>query len=314
MSDVLTLVSQLTGMLLIATLLSSILSSALYGPVRRRLTAFDPHTRAATTLSYALITPAVGLIVVLLTSAPGTAHWLVFEHCHGSQCGTHAPLLAQGSVGNLTLVAGASLLLFGFATGVVKDLVAGRRQLLTLFNLGNKQQHYVVIDSDRPLALCCGLLKPQIVLSRALLQRFHSDQIRVILAHEQAHVARLDNLRNLAARWSTALWPSKLRKQLCDDLAAANEICYDAIAMRSAPESFERVVELMAAQSSLVTARPHVTFGTQQAAVRVQAASAEGTKHPLLAHILIAAVWTLQTVLVSASAHPVVEAITSAGT
>lgn len=309
-SDAVTLISQLTGVLLVATLLSSILSSVLYRPVRRLVSEFDPGTRATATLSFALITPGVALLAVLLNS--GSTQWLVFEHCHGNECGTHAPLLTVGSLGNMSLVAGASLLLLGFATGIFKALFVGRRRLLTLFNLGNQQQDYVVIDSDHLLAWCCGLLRPKIVLSRALLQQFTADQISVVLAHEQAHVARLDNLRNLVARWSACLWLPAVRKQLCADLTADNEACCDAIALRTSPTSFQQVVAHMATQPQAAAAARYANFGTTNADARITAASSAGTRHPLLAHAMLTSVWILQAAFVSAAAHPVVEMIAAA--
>ncbi len=313
MSEVVMLVSQLTGVLLVATLLSSILSSVLYPSVRQLISTFDPQTRAAATLGYALVTPGVALIAMLLNSGLNATQWLVLEHCHGEQCGTHAPLLAVGSPGNISLVAGALLLLAGFAAGISKVLIAGRRQLMTLFNLGKQQQDYVVIDSDHLLAWCCGLFRPKILLSRALLQQFNADQINVVLAHERAHVARMDNLRNVAARWSTCLWLPKLRKRLCADLTADNEACCDAVAFRAAPTSFQHVVERMATQPKAAVAGQHACFGTNQAAARIKAANATGASHPLLAHTFVISVWMLQAVLISTAAHSVVEVIASAG-
>ncbi len=312
MSEVVMLVSQLTGVLLVATLLSSILSSVLYPSVRRLISTFDPRTRAAATLGYALVTPGVALIAMLLNSGLNATQWLVLEHCHGEQCGTHAPLLAVGSPGNISLVAGALLLLAGFALGVSKVLIAGRRQLMTLFNLGKQQQDYVVIDSDHLLAWCCGLFRPKILLSRALLQQFDADQINVVLAHERAHVARMDNLRNVTARWSTCLWLPALRKRLCADLNTDNEACCDAIALRAAPGSFQQVVERMATQPQATVAARHVSFGTRQAAARINAANDRGMAHPFFAHLLVTSVWILQAALVSTAAHSVVELIAAA--
>ena len=312
MSELATLASQVASVLLVAALLSSILSSVLYRPVRRFVSAFDARTRAAATLSYALVTPGVALIAVLLNSGPDATQWSVFDHCHNSQCGSHAPLLAIDSLGNVSLVAGASLLFVALAASIFKALIVGRRRLVTLFNLGNQQQDYVVIDSDHLLAWCCGLLRPKIVLSRAVVQQFNSEQLSVVLAHERAHAARLDNLRNAAARWFTCLWPQKLRQQLCADLAADNEACCDAIALRSAPASFQQVVERMATGPQPAAVGRRANFGARQADARIAAASSAGTKHPLLAYMLVTSAWMVQTVLVSTAAHPMVEVIAAA--
>ncbi len=313
MNELVVLLYQLSGVLLVATLLSSIFCSMCYAPFRRFIAQFNPHTRAAARLGYALIAPAVGLIASLTNSLPGAAQWFVFEHCHGSQCASHAPLLGVGSVGHISLVAGTALLLFGLAVGVCKVLLTSRGQLLTLFNLGNQQKDYVVIQSDQPLAWCCGLLRPQIILSSALLEQFNNNQVNVILAHERAHAARLDNLRNVAARWSTGLWLPHLRKQITSDLSADNEACCDAIAARGAPALFQQVVEMMAQQPQPSAAGRQLSFGSDQAEARVAATQANGNTPSLVAHLLVAHVWAFQAVLVSSAAHAVVEALTAVG-
>ena len=312
MSEAATLLSQLAGVTLVAVLLSSMLSSALYRPVRRLVSAFGPRTRAAATLSYALITPGVALIAIGLNSGSGAAHWPLIEHCHGDQCGNHAPLLAVGSPGHIGLVAGASLLVLGLAMALFKLLVAGRRQLLTLFNLGHRQDGYIVIDTDSVVAWCCGLLRPEIVLSRGLLQRLDTNQVEVVLAHERAHAARLDNLRHAAVRWSTSLWPAKQRTAVRNDIVADNEACCDAIALRTAPGRFEEVVEIMATQSQCTPAAHQAHFSASQADARTEAAGPKGSRHPAQAYLMLAAVWMVQVVLTGAVAHPIIEAIAAA--
>lgn len=306
MGEAMTLISQLTGVLLVAALLSSLISSVLYRPVRSTLAAFSPHTRAAATLSYALITPAVVLVAMLSNS--GTTPWLMLEHCHGNECGTHAPLLTLGSIGNVGLTTGALLLMLGLGIAVLKALVLGRRQLLTLFNLGRRQQDYVVVDSDHMLAWCCGLLRPKVVLSRALLQKLTREEVNVVLAHERTHVSRLDNLRNAAGRWCTSLWPREVRKLFRAELSAHNEACCDAIAMANAPDLFQDVVTRLAIPRPCTAGRHQSSFGTEHALPRVEAARTTD-KHALPAYLLVTSVWVLQAILVSVAAHYLVEAV-----
>ena len=312
-TEALALAPVLAGVLAVAALLSSLLSSLLYRPFRRVLNTFGPRTRAAATLGFALVAPTVVLLALLVHTGPGTAQWLPFDHCHENQCGAHTPLLADDSLGSIGLVAGALLMMLCLAAGVYKALVAGRRQLRTLFNLGDQSQDYLIIDSDHLLAWCCGLLNPKVVLSRGLLRTLDADQIRVVLAHERAHVRRRDNLRNVLARWSTCLWLPAPRRQLCADLAADAEVCCDAIAWRSAPASFRRAVENMAAQPHAGFAGRHVHFGTTQTEQRIALASFQGTQPPVLAYLLVVTVWTLQTLLVGSVVHPVVEIIAATG-
>ena len=313
MSDLITNAAQIAGIVLVALLLSSALTSALYRPVRRFVCGYAPATRSAATLSYALITPGIALIAVLANLSPVGMPLIFFEHCHQNQCGTHAPLLAAGSFGTVSLMAGAAVLGVALAVSALKLFIVGRRQLLTLLKLADHQRSYAVIDSDHVLAWCCGILRPRIVMSRGLLQTLSPPQISIVLAHEQAHAMRLDNLRNIIARWSTSAWPPSLRRQLCEDLHSDNEACCDAVALRAGPAVFREVVDLVSTPTSQSITHQHVGFGTTQADVRIKAATSSQSRYPGLAYLLVSFVWTLQAVLVSAATHPLLEAIATTG-
>ena len=62
---------------------------------------------------------------------------------------------------------------------VLVDLVATRNPLLP----GTR-----VVDHDLPLAYCLPGLRPRVVLSRGVLDLLREDEVRAVLAHEDAHV------------------------------------------------------------------------------------------------------------------------------
>ena len=68
---------------------------------------------------------------------------------------------------------------------VLVDLVATRNPLLP----GTR-----VVDHDVPLAYCLPGLRPRVVLSRGVLDLLREDEVRAVLAHEQAHVEQRHDL------------------------------------------------------------------------------------------------------------------------
>jgi beta-lactamase regulating signal transducer with metallopeptidase domain len=93
----------------------------------------------------------------------------------------------------------------------------------------------VVVNDQAPLVVTLGILRPLTVISSGTIRLLTPAQLRAVLRHEAAHVARRDNLWEvLAAAAATCLAPAPsahlfLRywhedvEQVCDDLAAAGE-------------------------------------------------------------------------------------------
>ena len=70
-------------------------------------------------------------------------------------------------------------------TRVLVDLVATRNPLLARTS---------VVDHDVPLAYCLPGLRPRVVLTRGVLDLLREDEVRAVLAHEQAHVEQRHDL------------------------------------------------------------------------------------------------------------------------
>jgi len=68
---------------------------------------------------------------------------------------------------------------------VLVDLVATRNPLLPRTR---------VVDHDLPLAYCLPGLRPRVVLSRGVLDLLREDEVRAVLAHEDAHVVHRHDL------------------------------------------------------------------------------------------------------------------------
>ena len=68
---------------------------------------------------------------------------------------------------------------------VLVDLVATRNPLLARTR---------VVDHDVPLAYCLPGLRPRVVVSRGVLDLLRDDEVRAVLAHEDAHVEQRHDL------------------------------------------------------------------------------------------------------------------------
>ena len=56
----------------------------------------------------------------------------------------------------------------------------------------------LAVDADFPIVAVVGLFRPRLIIARSVLASCTSEELRAVLAHEQGHLARRDNLRRLA--------------------------------------------------------------------------------------------------------------------
>ena len=91
-----------------------------------------------------------------------------------------------------------------------------------------------VIDDDRPLAFCSGLLRPTVYLSRGTVAALNQPELRAVLAHEEHHARRRDPLRLLIARsLADGLFFLPALRQIARRYAALAEIAADEAAVRN---------------------------------------------------------------------------------
>lgn len=309
---------QLASVWLVATVVTSTLSAVFYPLFRRAISGNHPATRSLVTLGYALIAPAAGVVTALVTLFPGMAELVTVEHCHAGACGTHAPLVADGSLGGFGLLVAASLIAVLAGSAALRAAVYGGRRLRSLFALSrhSRDREHLVLDSHYLFAWCCGFFRQRIVLSRALLDRLSAAELNVVLAHERTHLSRFDNLRNLAARCATTIWPPGPRARLRADLETDSELVCDIAALKacSSQRLFQRVVELMSPGTRHAPLGTAATFGCNDAAARIGSLSQVGSRQSALPALsLLAALWILKLAAAAFVSHPVVEVIATLG-
>lgn len=83
----------------------------------------------------------------------------------------------------------------------IRELIASRRFAHGIARRRPRLQGDVlVVDSDRPLAFCAGLLRPRVCISSGALRVLDDDALAAVLAHERHHARRHDPLRQAATR------------------------------------------------------------------------------------------------------------------
>lgn len=259
---------------LLSTLIISVLWGAaaayLYPKLRSGILALHPARRARILWGWSVAPLAMGLCLTFLLLIP----YSPLSFSHGNHCSDHqnnGPHLSQI---HLPLPEGASLpemivfpflgwcallLLFQFYT--VCRGIQFRRSLRALCHGDILGAH--LLKSNRPLAFSTGFLKPQVYISTSLVQGLSADQLRIVLAHEQAHVRHRDGLRLFLANAGAQLHFPRTRRLLLADLALAVEQACDEFATLASGDRL-RVAEAILAVERLM--QPH------QAATRPVAA------------------------------------------
>jgi len=249
------------GWWLIATMAGSLLTGLAYPLVRGWIGHLGPSLRSVVRLMYAATAPLAALLSVAIVSHPTIADLLVAAHCHGSQCTAHAPVYAANSSLLFAVSLIGSLIVLLLLATLLWTLRIGQRQLRVLSALAHRSvQGFHTLDSAEELVFCTGLLRPQILLSQGLVDRLQPDELAVVLAHEQAHAERLDNLRAFLLYWLTVFWPGSLRRRAQRDGRADAEQACDLAAAR-AFSGADQVVSVIRKLSQKSTAIPGGMFG-----------------------------------------------------
>jgi len=204
---------------------------------RRHLVRLEAEQRGALLLSLALLPVICAAGSAVLAFAPAVGGLVVDAHCHADVgCSTHVPTLRADASLAVVLVLLVTAVFAAIGRSASNGLrrsfsVARALALLETRDASPERRPDAVpveiADSSERFAYCAGLLRPRVIVSRALLEALPALERDVVLEHERAHAARRDNLRGLLA--GIALWPVPrvLKHRLLRDLAAAAELACD---------------------------------------------------------------------------------------
>jgi Zn-dependent protease with chaperone function len=111
-----------------------------------------------------------------------------------------------------------------------RALLQARNHARALVRLARPVADVRVLDTEAPLAVACGVGCGHVLLSSGLVEALPADQLRVVLAHERAHLAHADVRWRLAARILSALHFPGTRSRLLQALVLASEQRCDRVA------------------------------------------------------------------------------------
>lgn len=141
--------------------------------------------------------------ILTLALAGGWSMWMAVSGC--------LQFSTQDGVGTIVLM---SIVMASLAVAAAREswrIIKVRRGLESLADLPERPDLEAVVrelardlrvtcptvwmlDVDRPLAFVTGVRRPMLFISRWILDSFSQEEIRVLVAHELAHLRHLDNL------------------------------------------------------------------------------------------------------------------------
>lgn len=134
----------------------------------------------------------------------------------------------------LTLLDG--IILYRVARSLTGQLRANSRLLKGLPLLGRRTitgSKVEIVDASKPLAFCCGYLRPRIYISSGALKALSGDELQAVIAHEAHHQGRYDPLRMLILRvLADGLLFMPLVKRLSDRFQTLAELKADKEAVK----------------------------------------------------------------------------------
>jgi Zn-dependent protease with chaperone function len=200
---------------------TSLATAVLYPGFRRLLAGAAPEFRSIARLIYGALAPLAATLVVWLTAQPRWAAFLVPSHCHAGECGVHAPVAASEAPLVFLPAVVSGLLMLALGILLIWGLRCGRRRLVALRALSRTTapEGFRLVESPAALAWCMGLWRPEILVTRGLVEQLSEAELRAVMAHERAHAERYDNLRAYLLYWVTLSWPRGQRGRIRADLS-----------------------------------------------------------------------------------------------
>lgn len=265
----------------------TLLTAACESPLRRWMAGKTPDQRARIAW-WMLVAPALaGMGYAATTVAlPSVLH---DSEKFSEACSTHSDSLLHlclwhpSANDESTWLWIALAVLAGYGIWLAARATAGLWQLhlklVAMMRLSRRPRHaggFHVLAAEQPLALAFGLGRGHILLSTSLLEHLNPMQLRIVLAHEQAHVAHRDVIFRLIAVMLSGIQLPGTRRRLLRDLELAMEQRCDLAAAEQVESPIlvaETIVavERICRSSSQEQALLSMAFFSDFASERVQA-------------------------------------------
>lgn len=258
------------------SVLGALLAALIAFALASRIARFEPRVRhralvliavlpvlTASTLMLSALLPAVLSFVV-----PSLDHCTAHDDVHAHLCLVHS---SQASLNLPCVLFMAFVLTYAAVHGLLSLMRVGRalRVVRALAATGERREDLgvIVVEAHAPICVAAGLMRPEILVSRGLIEALGDEERAVVLAHERAHVRRRDALVAAIVRVLRTLHFPFVDRWLAAELSiAAEEICDDeaagVVGDRLAVASAILRVERLALAPATGLAQVAVGFGT----------------------------------------------------
>jgi Zn-dependent protease with chaperone function len=230
--------------------ISSVLFSLIYAGYRSIVLQTSLNNRSIFILSFAGAALFTSIFSSLILVFPSLSGHIIFEHCHQNDCLAHHPTLDDFSVWGNVIIATSVVVVLIVILVIVHRISALGHQLAILKHVSSLNKikqvgslQYRVIESRDVFAWCAGLRKPEVFVSRGLLEKSTQEQLNIVLAHEHCHLQQRDNLRKFALYWLTLFWLPSQKKQIVADFNHSIEAYSDDYARRVQHQPVVHIVQ-----------------------------------------------------------------------
>ncbi|SCX95326.1 M56 family metallopeptidase [Thiohalorhabdus denitrificans] len=265
---------------LVAGAVAAALSQLVRPRVLGLLQRMPVEQQANLLLVWALLPLLAGLMAVAVVVAPSVSAALGLTADHCLLHGTHHSHLCLLHPGTTPEVPGAWALLGLLAAGLtlggvykVRVLERANRPWRTLRRVAREERQGPtrILETAQPVAATVGLLRPNVLFSRGLLDLLSPQQDRAVRAHEAAHRLRRDPLRLVLARLGTVLHLPGTGRALYRELGLAVERAADEAAARTVGDRVTVAEALLAVARMRPVPAPGPGFTGDPLEARVQA-------------------------------------------
>ncbi len=153
------------------------------------------------------------------------------EHLHHF-CVLHPPHASGHSIPQLavtSLLVLAAVCIVGWLPRIYQQYQIGR-SLLSVSQASQIADEVRLLELSEPMALCLGLLRPRILLSKTLAQNLSKETLEVIIHHERAHIERKDLWWRLSDLLMTQMFPKVVSRPLLEQISLGQEQACDQVA------------------------------------------------------------------------------------
>lgn len=194
----------------------ALLLAICYPVVRPLILRWHPAVASNLLLLLMAFPLLLSLSTAILMFLPLFDSALVSAHCHDN-CAAHSPLIEIPGLAETGLA--LTLLIAGFLIyRLLLNLRVSKRLQSQLVHLTSDEGDYRLLDNQQPFVFTLGWWRNEVYMTRGMREKCSAQDMAVILAHEQAHSRRRDNIRLLAAMLFNLILPGRLGALLHDDL------------------------------------------------------------------------------------------------